>query len=210
MPGAVLSKILLAVALCGAALFARADEIEVREARLAPAEDGLALSAEFAFDFNPRLAEAVANGIPLYFAVEFELTRTRWWWFDEKAAVKRMQLRLSYHALSRHYRLSTGLLQQNFSTLLEALAVLRRVRNWIVVDRAAPLAEGSYEAAVRMRLDTTLLPKPFQLSAITSRELTLESPWKRFAFQTAPADAREAKDVKDVRDVRDGREADAR
>ena len=26
-----------------------------------------------------------------------------------------------------------------------------------------------------MRLDTTLLPKPFQLSALTSRELTLES-----------------------------------
>lgn len=208
MPGAVLSKkILLALALCGAALFARADEIEVREVRLAPAEDGLALSAEFAFDFNPRLAEAVGNGIPLYFAVEFELTRTRWWWFDEKAAVKRMQLRLSYHALSRHYRLSTGLLQQNFSTLQEALAVLRRVRNWIVVDRAAPLAEGSYEAAVRMRLDTNLLPKPFQLSAITSRELTLESPWRRFAFQPAPADAREAKDVKDAKD---GKEADAR
>jgi hypothetical protein len=109
--------------------------------------------------------------------------------------------------LSRHYRLSTGLLQQNFSTLQEALAVLRRVRNWIVVDRAAPLAEGSYEAAVRMRLDTNLLPKPFQLSAITSRELTLESPWRRFAFQPAPADAREAKDVKDAKD---GKEADAR
>lgn len=204
MPGAVLPKILLVFALCGAAMIARADDIEVHEVRLAPAEDGLALSAEFAFDFNPRLAEAVANGIPLYFAVEFELTRTRWWWFDEKAAVKRMQLRLSYHALSRHYRLSTGLLQQNFATLQEALAVLRRVRNWIVVDRAAPLADGSYEAAVRMRLDANLLPKPFQLSAITSRELTLESPWKRFAFQMLPAEPREA------RDARDPREADAR
>ena len=201
MPGAVLSKILLAIALCGAAMFARADEIEVREARLAPAEEGLALSAEFAFDFNPRLAEAVANGIPLYFAVEFELTRTRWWWFDEKAAAKRMQLRLSYHALSRHYRLSTGLLQQNFSTLQEALAVLRRVRNWTVVDRAAPLAEGSYEAAVRMRLDANLLPKPFQLSAITSRELTLESPWKRFAFQMVPVEPREAREAREPREA---------
>lgn len=207
MPGAVLPKILLVLALCGASMLARADEIDVREARLAPAEDGLALSAEFAFDFNPRLAEAVASGIPLYFAVEFELTRTRWWWFDEKAAAKRMQLRLSYHALSRHYRLSTGLLQQNFSTLQEALAVLRRVRNWTVVDRATPLAEGSYEAAVRMRLDVNLLPKPFQLSAITSRELTLESPWKRFAFQMAAAEPREAKDAKDAKDAR---EAEAR
>ena len=31
-----------------------------------------------------------------------------------------------------------------------------------------------------MRLDTALLPKPFQLSALTGRELHLESPWKRF------------------------------
>ncbi|MBM3367161.1 MAG: DUF4390 domain-containing protein [Betaproteobacteria bacterium] len=179
-------------------MFARADEIEVRDARLAPAEEGLALSAEFAFDINPRLAEAVANGIPLYFAVEFELKRTRWWWFDEKAAVKRMQLRLSYHALSRQYRLSTGLLQQSFSTLPEVLAVLRRVRDWTVVDRSSPLADGNYEAAVRMRLDVNLLPKPFQLSAITSRELTLESPWKRFAYRVVTAEPREAKDAKEA------------
>jgi hypothetical protein len=38
-----------------------------------------------------------------------------------------------------------------------------------------------------MRLDVTLLPKPFQLSAITSRELNLESPWKRFIFRRPPA-----------------------
>jgi len=198
MPGAVLYKILLVLALSAAAMFARADEIEVRDARLAPAEEGLALSAEFAFDINPRLAEAVANGIPLYFAVEFELKRTRWWWFDEKAAVKRMQLRLSYHALSRQYRLSTGLLQQSFSTLPEVLAVLRRVRDWTVVDRSSPLADGNYEAAVRMRLDVNLLPKPFQLSAITSRELTLESPWKRFAYRVVTAEPREAKDAKEA------------
>jgi len=198
MPGAVLYKILLVLALSAAAMFARADEIEVRDARLAPAEEGLALSAEFAFDINPRLAEAVANGIPLYFAVEFELKRTRWWWFDEKAAVKRMQLRLSYHALSRQYRLSTGLLQQSFSTLPEVLAVLRRVRDWTVVDRSSPLADGNYEAAVRMRQNVNLLPKPFQLSAITSRELTLESPWKRFAYRVVTAEPREAKDAKEA------------
>jgi hypothetical protein len=31
-----------------------------------------------------------------------------------------------------------------------------------------------------MRLDTALLPKPFQLSALTGRDLQLESSWKRF------------------------------
>jgi len=194
MRGVALLKAALAALLCAAALAARAEDIEVRNVQLVAQEDGLALNADFAFDFSPRLAEMVANGVPLYFVVEFELTRPRWWWFDDKAAAKRMQLRLSYHALSRQYRLSTGLLQQQFATLEEALHVLRRVRNWPVVDRAVPLLDANYEAALRMRLDITLLPKPFQLSALTSRELNLESGWKRFLFRptAAPAETREA------------------
>jgi hypothetical protein len=45
-------------------------------------------------------------------------------------------------------------------------------------------ADADYEAAVRMRLDTALLPKPFQLSALTGRDLQLESPWKRFIVRS--------------------------
>jgi len=204
MRGFALLKTLLTALALGAALAAasaaRADEIEVTDVRLAATEDGVVLAADFAFELNPRLAEAVTNGVPLYFAVEFELTRPRWYWFDEKAAAKRLQLRLSYHALSRYYRLSTGVLQQNYATLEEALNVLRRVRNWQVVDRGTAIADATYDAAVRMRLDVTLLPKPFQLSALTSRDLNLESPWKRFNFRPppptpAPVESREPKEV---------------
>jgi hypothetical protein len=194
---AFLTRLLLAltVLLAGAA---RADGIEVRETSLHALEDGLALNADFAVELNPRLAEVVANGVPLYFVVEFELTRRRWYWLDEVAASRKLQLRLSYHALSRQYRLSTGMLQQNFPTLGEALNVLKRVRNWVVVDRSVGLADADYDAALRMRLDTAQLPKPFQLSALTSRELQLESPWRRFSIRPpqhlpAPVEAREQK-----------------
>jgi hypothetical protein len=70
--------------------------------------------------------------------------------------------------LSRHYRLSTGLLQQQFATLEEALHVLRRLRSWVVIDRPVRTDDANYDAALRMRLDTTMLPKPFQLSALTA------------------------------------------
>jgi hypothetical protein len=186
---ALLTRLIL-VAAALVTFAAHADEIEVRDARLRATEDGLVLDADFSFQLTPRLADVVANGVPLYFRVDFELTRRRWYWFDETTATGRLQLRLSYHALSRQYRLSTGLLQQNFGTLEEALNVLRRVRNWLVVDRIVSLSGDDYEAAVRMRHDTSLLPKPFQLSALTGRELHLESPWKRFtvrALEQAPA-----------------------
>ena len=178
---AILSKILV-VLICAAALCARADDIEVLDARLAATEEGLSLSADFAFEFNPRLSEAVANGVPLYFVIEFELTRPRWYWFDENAVSRRTQLRLSYHALSRQYRVSTGPLHQSFSSLDDALDVMRRLRNWQVLERSVTLGGSSYEAAVRMRLDPAQLPKPLQISALTDRELRLESPWKRFIF----------------------------
>lgn len=190
------------IALCAgfAALLAVAaavaDDIEVREAQLRAVEDGLVLDADFDFELTPRLSEVVSNGVPLYFRVDFELTRRRWYWFDETAAAKQLQLRLSYHALSRQYRLSTGLLQQSFASLEEALNVLRHVRSWLVVERTVTFAEADYDAAVRMRLDTSLLPKPFQLSALTSRELQLESPWLRFTVRSprqlpAPVESRE-------------------
>jgi len=175
---------------------ARANDIEVREAALRAVEDGLVLDADFDFVLTPRLAEVVSNGVPLYFLVEFELGRRRWYWLDEQTASARLQLRLSYHALSRQYRLSAGLLQQSFTSLEEALNVLKRVRGWLVVDRTVGFSDAAYDAAVRMRLDTNLLPKPFQLSALTSRELQLESSWRRFVLRSprqlpAPVETRE-------------------
>ena len=90
------------------------------------------------------------------------------------------------------------MLQQSYPTLDDALRVLKRVRNWVVVERRSALSRSDYDAALRMRLDTTLLPKPFQLSALTSRELQLESPWKRFVLRPeqqkpAPVESREPK-----------------
>lgn len=183
---AACSRFVVAALACAAALCARADEIDVVDARLAASEEGLLLSADFAFELTPGLQEAVQNGVPLHFVVEFELTRPRWWWFDEETVSRRTQWRLSYHALTRQYRLQSGALHQNFATLEEALDVMRRLRNWQVAERSVPLRGASYDAAVRMRLDTSQLPRPLQLSALTSRELRLESPWKQFIFQPPP------------------------
>src|SRR5438552_13393517 len=50
---------------------------------------GLVLDADFAFELTPRLADVLVNGVPLYFRVDFELKRPRWYWVDEKAASAR-------------------------------------------------------------------------------------------------------------------------
>lgn len=156
--------------------------IEVRYAGLDSSDDGYAVNAQFDVELTPRLQEALNNGVALYFVVEFELVRPRWYWLDERSVASRLQYRLTYHALSRQYRLWTGTLHQPFGTLSEALRVLGRVRSWQVLERDRISNGSTYQAAVRMQLDTAQLPKPFQLTALTSRDWTLSSDWLRFAF----------------------------
>ena len=156
--------------------------IDITQAGLEAVDEGYAITAQFDVELTPRLEEALNSGVALYFVVDFELVRPRWYWFDERSVASRLQYRLTYHALSRQYRLWTGMLHQPFATLPEALRVLGRVRSWVVLERDQVALGRTYQAGLRMQLDPSLLPKPFQLTAITSREWSLSSDWRRFAF----------------------------
>lgn len=166
--------------------YALADErIGVMAAALEPARDpqnpggeAVLLNATFEFEMPQALEEAVQKGIALYFNIEFELFRKRWYWFDRKVASSTLTYRLSYSPLTRQYRLARGGLSQSFESLDEALALLKSVRNWKVADKSMLSPRDEYDAQVRMRLDVTQLPKPFQVNAITSREWTLASDWR--------------------------------
>jgi Domain of unknown function (DUF4390) len=170
----------LAALLVCAATPAAADGIEVKSAALVRAEEGYYLDAEFAITLTSTLEDALNKGVPLYFALEFELIRPRWYWFNDTIASSRQQFRLSYNALTRQYRVGVGTLYQNFATLQEAMSFLNRVR---LRDIAGPdaLAQGvSYMAALRMRIDVSQLPRPFQISAVGSRDWTVSSDWHRW------------------------------
>lgn len=172
----LLPALLLAVAIPLAAL---ADTIEVKNLSFGPGESGFVVNADFSFDLSTTLEEALNSGVALHFVVEFELVRQRWYWFDEREATGRLQLRLLYHALSRQYRVSRGSLYQNFFSLTDALRTIGTVRNWTVLERDRVKPGENYMASVRMRLDSAQLPKPFQVSALTNREWVLASDWKR-------------------------------
>lgn len=169
---------LAALALC--ASVAAADEIEVRATALSATDEGIVFNGDFEFELTSRLEEALGRGVPLYFLVEFECYRPRWYWLDERIGAATLTLRLSFHALTRTYRLSTGTLHRSYPTLDDAINALTRIREWLVLPRGALRPDTTYTALVRMRLDTAQLPKPFQVSALANREWTLASPWQRW------------------------------
>ena len=162
---------------------AAADTVAARSAELRLEEDHYVLDAEFDFVLNPTLEEASGRGVPLYFVIEFELQRPRWYWFDDTVVTSTITYRLSYNALTRQYRLSTGgAFYQTFATLEEAQRVIGRVKGRKVVEKSMLFKGWRYEAAARLRLDTAQLPKPFQISALTSRDWNLQSDWIRWGF----------------------------
>ena len=167
---------------------AQAAGIAVFTPRIEADGEGYGLSADFMIDLPPRIEEVINRGIELHFVVDFELTRSRWYWFDARIAQRSRTYRLSYHALTRRYRLSTGGLHQGFATLNEALRVLARLRNWPVADQGDLSPDVVYLAALRMRLDLSQMPKTFQVSARAKSEWNLDSGWLRWRFQPPAAD----------------------
>jgi len=175
-----LGALLLAfVALLGA-LPAGAEGISARSARVEATEDGYRLDAEFDVQFSSRLEEVVNRGVTLYFVVDFELSRPRWYWFDEKPVQLTQTYKISYTPLLRQYRLSSGSAYQNFTRFDDVVRALSRVRGWTVAEKGALRREIGYQASIRMRLDTTQLPKPFQLNAVASPDWNLSSEWYRW------------------------------
>ncbi|KKB64775.1 signal peptide protein [Robbsia andropogonis] len=167
---------------------AHAGTIAVQRASLqADAAGGWNLDARFDFTLNNSLTDAVSKGIPLYFRTEFTLTRPRWYWFDDQAVTASQTVRLSFQPLTREYRVSTtgDSLYLSLPTLEQALAVIKHVVAWKVIDKHDVAPGEHYVAAVRMELDISQMPKPFQIDAVNNSDWTLSSDWSRFDFSTA-------------------------
>jgi hypothetical protein len=160
---------------------AHAEGIDVRNAALVAGEEGYFLEADFEITLNPTLEDALNKGVPLYFLLEFEVIRPRWYWFNEKVLNAQQTYRLTYNALTRQYRLGFGSLFQNFSALSEAIDFLSRVRRRQVLEPGVLDKGNTYTAGVRMRLDVSQLPKPFQLNALASRDWNFGSEWHRWS-----------------------------
>ena len=152
------------------------------DARPGRLEHTLLLSADIQLPLTDTLKDSIDRGLALYFQTDVQMIRPRWYWFNEEILSTSIEWRLSYHALTRQYRVATNAQGQTAATLDEALAVMSSIRA-VPVGRVAGLVPGEhYDVWVRMRLDTGRLPKPFQMTAMTNRDWNPQSEWKRFDF----------------------------
>jgi hypothetical protein len=161
---------------------AHAEGIKIKSFELEKVEGDWLLNASFQIDLAPGLEDAVQKGVVLYFQTEFELTRGRWYWFEEKSVMAQRQARLSYQPLTQQYRIASEGFTFSAPTISEALQAVGSMGGWRVIDNSQLDQNKLYQASLRMSLDLSKLPKPFQVNALNNRDWSVSSDWYRFPF----------------------------
>lgn len=147
------------------------------EVRLYRQEDHLVLSANVPVELPPSVEGALQKGVPIYFLLEAELTRDRWYWFDKRIVSTARHIRLMYQPITRKWKINIGTenmraadagmtLSQSFDNFEDAVNTIARIRAWPVVATAELDPEARYVLTFRFQLDTAALPKPLQIGLI--------------------------------------------
>ncbi len=174
---------LMALSIFSAAV--SAEGIKIKSFELEKVENDWLLNATFQIELSPGLEDAVQKGVVLYFQTDFDLTRSRWYWFDEKSITTQRQARLSYQPLTQQYRIASEGFTFSAKTISEALQAVGSIGGWRVIDNGQLDPNKAYTASLRMVLDLSKLPKPFQVNALNNRDWNVSSDWLRVPFSAA-------------------------
>ncbi len=148
----------------------------ITQMRLERGDDGIYLNAHVDFQLPLLIQEVLEKGIAIHFVAEADVYRERWYWTDRRVAQSTRQVRLAFQPLTRRWRVnavagsgSAGLgvqLNQNFDTLDDALEGVRRIGRLRLGDAGEIAEDTTYLVAFRFRLDTSQLPRPFQIGVV--------------------------------------------
>ena len=150
----------------------------VTQMRLEQADDGVYLTAAVQFELPSLVEEVLDKGIAIYFVAEAEVFQERWYWTDRKVAQVTRHMRLAYQPLTRRWRLNVSpvpingtagfgvSLNQNFDSLADAMDAVKRVGRLRLGDAADIGDEPAQQVVFRFRLDTSQLPRPFQIGVV--------------------------------------------
>lgn len=177
-----------ALALCwllSASAWAQSSALELTELRAERRDGALYLTTQLRLELGAGVEDALVKGLAVHFVAEAEVMRDRWYWYDRKVGAATRYYRLAFQPLTRRWRLNVsnepiagaglaGSIAQSFETLAEALGVIRRQSGWKLGDVADLDVEARQYVAYRFRLDTSQLPRPFQIAAGSQAEWNLQ------------------------------------
>ncbi|NLY65133.1 MAG: DUF4390 domain-containing protein [Alcaligenaceae bacterium] len=143
------------------------------------------LSANISLNLGNEVRNAAERGVPLFFTISLEIIRPEKFWFDKTELSQRQTWRIQYNALLRQWRISTGDFSTPELSLDDSLQHIVHLDNWPLSNFEQLESNRLYEARLRLELDTSLLPRPFQINAFNSSAWSLSTPWKNLTFRVS-------------------------
>jgi len=136
---------------------------ELPRLKLERTDDGLWLSTQLEFELPDVVEEALHKGIPIFFVAQADLLRKRWYWTDKKLA-QRWRLNIT---LGESAGVAQGLVfNQNFESLVDAMAAVRRIFRWKIADVDDLEAGGKLLVDFQFQLDVAQLPRPLRIGTL--------------------------------------------
>jgi hypothetical protein len=130
------------------------------------------------------LVAAIERGVTLQFESIFRAERGRWYWFPERVYEQRRVGRLTFHPITRLFRVRLdGSPPRTFADLTEALRHCLVVRGWQVAGADQDLV--GLDLSLRLRLDKAALPKSLQITAFASDDWNLTTGWVPVVYDPA-------------------------
>jgi len=167
------------------AFAANAASIQLTQLRVERTDDGVYLNAAVAFELPHVVEDALLKGIALFFVIEVDIYRDRWYWTDQRVAVAARTIRLAYQPLTRRWRVNIGpgligaslglraTFNQNYDTLPEAMSAVKRMARWKVAELADVRTGSDHNFSFSFKLDLSQLPRPFQIGVSGQRDWSI-------------------------------------
>ncbi len=156
-----------------------ADEFRIVNASTRQEQGVYLLSADIRYQLSPAARDALANSVPLTFALRMQVRRQRAWLWDVTVASLEQRFRLNYHALAQQYvvtNVNSDALD-SFPTLEAAVEFMGKIRDFPLLDRSLLEPGQPYQVWLRAELDIESLPAPLRPLAYLSSAWRLNSNW---------------------------------
>ncbi len=162
----------------------QAADVEVKSAKIEPSDEGYRLAASFSMELSEGLRKAIRDGVPVSFTTELDLTRSRWYWVDEKVIRKEYTVKIAYNTWTQQYTatINDGL-QQSFPSRDTPRALVIRPSRWPIADKSMLSPGATYSVALQLRMGLSKLPMHLQVPSFNDSHWSQKTEWKRFSFK---------------------------
>lgn len=129
--------------------------------------------------------KAFYNGIPLPLVIQVEVNKARSWWFDQALVTVEQRYLLHYYPLYDSVQtdnLNDGSVS-NYSSLTYALKRLGTINHYPLLDKEHFGEIDNITARIRLKIDSSRLPKPLRATSLLGGNWDISSEWKEWTLR---------------------------